>query len=88
MINKQCIGKDVEGGGQDLVLKQYTGICLERLRNTTRNISYNSQSPEQDLNPGHPEHEAVVLTTRPKCSVNNINNNNNNNNNNVFESIY
>jgi hypothetical protein len=36
----------------------YTRICLEGLRNTTENISRDSRSPGQFLNPKPPEYEA------------------------------
>jgi hypothetical protein len=49
-----------------LNLRQYPGIYLEELRKTTINFS---RSPGGDLNPGSPEYEAVVLTTRPPSSV-------------------
>jgi hypothetical protein len=29
------------------------------------NLNQDSQSPGRDLNPGHPEYEAEMLTTRP-----------------------
>jgi hypothetical protein len=44
----------------------YLNICLEGLRKTTRNLSQDSRSPCQDLNPGPPEYEAGVLTTWQK----------------------
>jgi hypothetical protein len=45
------------------------GICLEGLRETTKNLGQDSRSPGQDLNPGSPEYEAGELTTRPQHSV-------------------
>jgi hypothetical protein len=45
------------------------GICLEGLRKTTKNLSQDSRSPGRDLNPGPPEYEAGVLTTRPRRLV-------------------
>jgi hypothetical protein len=44
------------------------GICLERLRKTTKNLS-GYQSPGRDFNPGPPEYEAEVLNTRTRNSV-------------------
>jgi hypothetical protein len=41
-------------------------------RKTTRNLSQDSRSPGQDLNPGPPEYEARDLTTRPRSSVQNL----------------
>jgi hypothetical protein len=49
--------------------RYYLGICLEGLRKTTKNLSQVSRSPGRDLNPGPPEYEAGVLTTRPRRSV-------------------
>jgi hypothetical protein len=45
-------------------LRYYPGICLEGLTKTTKNLSQHSRSPGRDLNPGPPEYEAGVLTTR------------------------
>jgi hypothetical protein len=39
------------------------GICTEGMRKTTKNLSQDSQSLGQDLNPGSPEYDAGVLTT-------------------------
>jgi hypothetical protein len=39
------------------------------MRKTEKNISQDSQSPDQDLNLGPPVYEAGVLTTRPLCSA-------------------
>jgi hypothetical protein len=50
-------------------LKYYPYNCLEGLRKTMKNLSQDSRSPGQDLNPGHPEYEAGVLTIQPRCSV-------------------
>jgi hypothetical protein len=51
-------------------LRYYPGIRLGGLRKTTKNLSQGSRSPGRDLNPGPPEYEAGVLTTRPRRSVN------------------
>jgi hypothetical protein len=48
----------------------YPGNHIEELRKPTRNLSQDSRSAGLDLNPGHPEHEAGVVTTRPRRSVN------------------
>jgi hypothetical protein len=45
----------------------YTGICLEKLRKTTKNLR-TARLRGQDLNPGPPEYEGV-LTTRPRHSA-------------------
>lgn len=42
---------------------------MEGLRKTAKIISQNGWSPCHDLNPGLPEHKAVVPTTRPRRSV-------------------
>jgi hypothetical protein len=42
------------------------------LRKTTKDLSQDSRSPDRDLNPGHSEHEAGVLTTQPRLSINRI----------------
>jgi hypothetical protein len=44
-------------------LRHYPGICLERLRKTTKILSQDSRSLGQDLNPGPPEYEPGVLIT-------------------------
>jgi hypothetical protein len=46
----------------------YPGICLEELTKATKNLS-GSLCQGRHLNPGSPEYEAGVLTTRPRrCS--------------------
>jgi hypothetical protein len=50
-------------------LRYYSGICQERLRKTTKNLSQDSRSLGRDLNPGRPEYEAGVLTTRSRRPV-------------------
>jgi hypothetical protein len=47
------------------VLRYYSGICLEELMKTTKNLSQDSQFLGRDLNPGPPIYEAGVLTTQP-----------------------
>jgi hypothetical protein len=54
----------VEGSGRGLILRYSPGICLEGLRKFTENFSQDSPSPGQYFNPGPPEYEAGVLTTR------------------------
>jgi hypothetical protein len=44
-------------------LMYYPSICLG-LRKTTRNLSQDSQSLSQNLNPEHPKYEAGVLPTQ------------------------
>jgi hypothetical protein len=38
--------------------------CLEVLRKITENFSQDIRSPSRDFNPGPPEYEAGMLTTR------------------------
>jgi hypothetical protein len=47
-------------------LRYYSGIYFERLSKTTRNLRQDSQSPGRDFNPGPPENETRILTTRPR----------------------
>jgi hypothetical protein len=63
------IGKDLVGSDRSLILRYYPGIRLEGLRKTTKILNQDSLSPGRDLNPGPPEYEAGVLTTRPWRSV-------------------
>jgi hypothetical protein len=49
--------------------RYYPGICLERLRKTTKNLSQDIPSMGRDLNAGPPEYEVGVLTNRPRLSV-------------------
>jgi hypothetical protein len=44
-------------------LSHYPEICLEGLRETTRNLSQHSRFPGRDLNPERPEYEGGTLTT-------------------------
>jgi hypothetical protein len=59
----------VEGSGRGIILMHCPGICLELLGKTTINLSQDSRSPGRYFNPGPPEYEAGLLTTRPLCSV-------------------
>jgi hypothetical protein len=43
---------------------------IERLRNTTKILSYDNRSPVSDFNLGHVGQEAVVLPLRTICPVN------------------
>jgi hypothetical protein len=58
----------VEGNWSWRNLRYYPGVCLENLRKTMKNLSQDSRSPGQDLDPGPPKYEAGVLTTRPRRS--------------------
>jgi hypothetical protein len=62
----------LEGSYRGLFLMYYPGIRLEELRKTTTNLSKDSWSPGQDLNPGPSEYEAGVLTTRQLRSFYNV----------------
>jgi hypothetical protein len=44
-------------------LRCYPEICLEGLRNATKNLGQNSQSSVRDVNSGLAEYEAGMLTT-------------------------
>jgi hypothetical protein len=52
-----------------VILRHYPSIHLKGLRRTTKNFSQDNRSPGQDLNPGPPEYEAGVYTTRPRRSA-------------------
>jgi hypothetical protein len=62
-------GTTVEESGRNIILKYYSGICMERLRKTTKNLSHDSRSPGRYLNLGPPEYEAGVFYTRPRRSA-------------------
>jgi hypothetical protein len=64
MIDEWRIRKEVEGSSCGLILKYYSGICLEELKKTTKDLSQDSRSPDRDFNPGPPEYEAGMLTMR------------------------
>jgi hypothetical protein len=50
-------------------LRYYRGICLEELRKTTRNLSQDGRCLGRGFNPGPPEYETGVLTTRQRRLV-------------------
>jgi hypothetical protein len=50
-------------------LKSYLGICMERLCKTAKNLSLDSQSLGQDLNPLRLERETGVLALSDKDVV-------------------
>jgi hypothetical protein len=68
VTSKLWFGKDLEESGRDLILRYYPGIHLQGLRETTKNLSQDSRSPDRDINPGPPEYEGV-LTIRSQRSV-------------------
>jgi hypothetical protein len=55
----------MEGSGCGLFLRHCPGICLKGPGNNTKGLSLDSRSPGRDLNPGPPEQDAGVLSTRP-----------------------
>jgi hypothetical protein len=59
----------VEGSGCGLILGTFPNICLEGLTRTTKGLSDDRRSPDQDLNPVPTEYETGMLNTRPQCSV-------------------
>jgi hypothetical protein len=70
MVRSECwIGKDLEGNCRGLILRYYPGIRLEELRKSTKTLSQDCPSPGRDSNPGTPEYEAGVLSTRPRRLV-------------------
>jgi hypothetical protein len=61
-----------EGYGRELSwpnLRCYAGICLEKLRKTTINVSQHSRSLGKDFNPGLPAYDTWVLTTLRQRTV-------------------
>jgi hypothetical protein len=50
-------------------LRHYHCICLEELRKVSKDLSQDSRFPVQDFNPGLPEYETGVLTTRARHSL-------------------
>jgi hypothetical protein len=59
----------LEGRGCGLILRQYPGNLLEELRKITKKLGDICRSHGRDYKPGPSEHEAGVLTTRPRRSV-------------------
>jgi hypothetical protein len=50
-------------------VRYYTGICLEQLQKTAKNLRQVCQSPGRDLNPVTSEQEAGVSATQPRRFV-------------------
>jgi hypothetical protein len=76
LIGELLIGKDVEGSGLGLILRCCHGICLERLRKTTKTLTHDSLSPGRGLNPRPFEYESGMLNTRARrlvCSRHGVN---------------
>jgi hypothetical protein len=63
------VNGDLEGCGRGLILRYYPDICLEELRQITKNLSHYSLSPGRELNLGPPEYGVRVVTTRVKMGV-------------------
>jgi hypothetical protein len=70
MMNWKISGR--KGLWPNLKKAYYLGIRLEGLRKTAKPPRDDSRSPGRDFNPGSPEYEAVVLTTRPRRPVLNL----------------
>jgi hypothetical protein len=49
--------------------RYYPGVRLDGLRKPRKYFSQDKRSPVRDLNPGPPEYEVVVLTTRRSVTV-------------------
>jgi hypothetical protein len=58
----------MEGSSHGQISGHYLRICLEGLKKAAKTCQDN-RSPGRDLNPGTPECEAEVLTTRARRSV-------------------
>jgi hypothetical protein len=65
-ISEWRIEKDLEGSGSGQVLSYCAEIRLEEMKNTTKNLIHDSLSEGRNINPGAPEYEARVSTTRPR----------------------
>jgi hypothetical protein len=59
---KHLIGNHVEETGVVLIWHTIPAHYLERLKNTTKNLSQDIRSPSLDVDPGPLEHEAGILT--------------------------
>jgi hypothetical protein len=64
VTGKLRIEINVEGSGRGLTLRQYTKICLEELRKTTKNLSQDSRFGGRHLKPAASKYEARVVTSR------------------------
>jgi hypothetical protein len=58
------MGKNTEGSGRGQILRRYPGMCLEGLKNTTKNVSQVSRSLGRYLNSGPSDYEAGVLPSQ------------------------
>jgi hypothetical protein len=69
MINKQWIGKDVEGSGRGINLRYCPNICLKELRTATKNLSQDSRGPAWDSNQEPPKYQTQVSLFELTCSL-------------------
>jgi len=53
--------KSLEGCGCGLILRDYSGLHVEGMRKTTKNLSHDSRSLGQDLNSGPPDYMSNYL---------------------------
>jgi hypothetical protein len=60
VISKLLNGKDLEGSGRGVIVRYYPSARLERLEETTKTLSKNSESPGRDLSPD-------LLDTKQEC---------------------
>jgi hypothetical protein len=67
----EFVNYDLEGMSKEVVVAWFEvlGICLERLRKTTKNVIRDSRSPGPDSNPGHLEYATGGIMTVPRRSV-------------------
>jgi hypothetical protein len=59
----------VKENGRGILLRYCFNMYFEGVRKTTKALSQDSRYSDQDMNPGPPEYEAGVLTTRARSSV-------------------
>jgi hypothetical protein len=73
MFNEQGVGRDVEGIGYSL-FEHTIEPCLEELRKTTKDLSWDSQCPSQysNLAPSRHNSETLPLETTWLVSLNNV----------------
>jgi hypothetical protein len=63
------IRKNLESSGRSLIFKLLSRHLPGGTEETTKTLIQDSRSPDRHMNSGPPEHEAVVLITRPRISV-------------------
>jgi hypothetical protein len=52
------------GSGQGKILRYYPGICMEGLRETTKNLTHDSWSLGPDFNPRPPTHSCLNISIK------------------------